>query len=53
MLFSRYQIAAAINRKLCDYAKEHPSAQEASEPTKTKYRIEDLEKRLDLMKQFI
>ena len=53
MLFSRYQIAAAINRKLCDYAKEHPSAPEPSEPTKTKYRIEDLEKRLDLMKQFI
>ena len=50
MLFSRYQIAAAINRKLCDYAKEHPSA---PEPLQTKYRIEDLEKRLDLMKQFI
>lgn len=50
MLFSRYQIAAAINRKLCDYAREHPSSPETPQ---TKYRIEDLEKRLDLMKQFI
>ena len=48
MLFSRYQIAAAINRKLCDYAQSH------SEPkTNDKYRVSDLEKRLDLMKKFI
>lgn len=57
MLFSRYQIAAAINRKLCDYAKHHPAEKESPVPQKTDtthlHRVDDLEKRLDLMKQFI
>ena len=57
MLFSRYQVAAAINRKLCDYAKHHP-AKEESHPLQVDdnshlHRVADLEKRLDLMKQFI
>lgn len=51
MLFSRYQVAAAMNKKLCDYAKRtNPSSNPI---TMQKYRIDDLEKRLDLMKQFI
>ena len=51
MLFSRYQVAAAINRKLYDYAKR---TNPPSNPITThKYRIDDLEKRLDFMKQFI
>lgn len=52
MLFSRYQVAAAINRKLCDYARQHPAVQQAKD-TSHLHRIDDLEKRLDLMKQFI
>jgi ATP-dependent Clp protease protease subunit len=57
MLFSRYQIAAAINRKLCDYAKHHPANKGTPAPqardTTHLHRVDDLEKRLDLMKQFI
>ena len=57
MLFSRYQVAAAINRKLCDYAKHHPVKKESPSlqvnDTTHLYRVADLEKRLDLMKQFI
>ena len=57
MLFSRYQVAAAINRKLIDYAKYHPDKKESPVPqakdTTHLHRIDDLEKRLDLMKQFI
>ena len=52
MLFSRYQVAAAINKKLCDYARNHPAAPKAQDTTHL-HRIDDLEKRLDLMKQFI
>ena len=52
MLFSRYQVAAAINKKLCDYAKQHAANPQAADTTHL-YRVEDLEKRLDLMKQFI
>ena len=57
MLFSRYQVAAAINRKLCDYAKHYPDKEE-SHPLQVDdnshlHRVADLEKRLDLMKQFI
>lgn len=63
MLFSRYQVAAAINRKLCSYAKKHPALTEpedkpsdvtvAGSITTSQYRVADLEKRLELMKQFI
>jgi ATP-dependent Clp protease protease subunit len=57
MLFSRHQIAAAINKKLCDYAKHHPAEKESQIPqtndTSHLHRVDDLEKRLDLMKQFI
>jgi len=51
MIFSRYQVAAAMNKKLCDYAKRtNPSSNPI---TMQKYRVDDLEKRLDLMKQFM
>jgi ATP-dependent Clp protease protease subunit len=57
MLFSRYQIAAAINQKLINYAKHHPAEKESPVPqtndTSHLHRVDDLEKRLDLMKQFI
>ena len=52
MLFSRYQVAAAINKKLCDYARNHPATPQAKDTTHL-HRVDDLEKRLDLMKQFI
>lgn len=52
MLFSRYQVAAAINKKLCDYARNHPATPQAKDTTHL-HRVADLEKRLDLMKQFI
>jgi len=52
MLFSRYQVAAAINKKLCDYARKHPAAPHAEDTTHL-HRVDDLEKRLNLMKQFI
>ena len=65
MIFSRYQVAAAMNKKLCDYAKRTAALPDpetlsfdSSNPldstvTTEKYRIDDLEKRLDLMKPFI
>ena len=64
MLFSRYQVAAAMNKKLCDYARRTAALPDSemissnNNPpdnvvTTQKYRIDDLEKRLDLMKQFV
>lgn len=63
MLFSRYQVAAAMNRKLVSYARHHPAIPKPEEKssdgdvtdniTTNQYRVADLEKRLDLMKQFI
>jgi ATP-dependent Clp protease protease subunit len=57
MIFSRYQVAAAMNRKLCDYAKHHPVRKESPslqvDDNSHLHRVADLEKRLDLMKQFI
>lgn len=57
MLFSRYQVAAAINKKLIDYAKNNPPAKDTTMPQEENnshlYRIDDLKKRLDLMKQFM
>ncbi|MDY6335179.1 MAG: Clp protease ClpP [Lachnospiraceae bacterium] len=57
MLFSRYQVAAAINKKLCDYAKHHPAKEESLslqiDDNSHLHRVADLEKRLDLIKQFI
>ncbi len=57
MLFSRYQVSAAMNKKLIDYAKHHPAEVESPKPQDKDvthlHRIDDLEKRLDLMKQFI
>jgi len=50
MLFSRYRVAAAMNKKLCDYVKTHGPEPEAADDT---HRIDELEKRLDLMKKFI
>ena len=50
MLFSRYRVAAAMNQKLCDYVKTHEPEPEAADDT---HRIDELEKRLDLMKKFI
>lgn len=61
MLFSRYQTAAVINRKLCDYVKEHEQEpepeqtaepEERPEPTNVR-KVDDLERRLDFMKQFM
>lgn len=53
MLFSRYRVAAAMNRKLIDYVRAHE--QPASEPENTKplRKVDDLERRLDFMKKFI
>jgi ATP-dependent Clp protease protease subunit len=48
MLFSRRQIAAAVNKKLCDYASAHTA--DKGHPL---YRADDLEARLDLLKSFI
>lgn len=57
MLFSRYQVSAAMNKKLMDYAKHHTAEKESTKPQDKDvthlHRIDDLEKRLDLMKQFI
>lgn len=50
MLFSRYRVAAAMNKKLCDYVKAHEPEPFTKDDT---YRIDELEKRLDLMKNFI
>ena len=50
MLFSRYRVAAAMSQKLCDYVKTHEPEPEAADDT---HRIDELEKRLDLMKKFI
>jgi ATP-dependent Clp protease protease subunit len=60
MLFSRYQVAAATGRKLLDYCKEqeakdakpHLAADLHKEPHHS-YQIDDLERRLDLMKHFL
>ena len=48
MLFSRSQVAAAVNKKLCDYASAH-----TADESHTLYRADDLEARLDLLKPFI
>lgn len=53
MLFSRHRVEAAMNRKLCDYARKHPAVPQTEEDTTHLYRIDDLEKRLNLMKKFI
>jgi ATP-dependent Clp protease protease subunit len=57
MLFSRYRAAAAMNKKLCDYCREHsekpPDNEKQAKVYNTGRSVEDLEKRLDLMKQFI
>lgn len=50
MLFFRYRVAAAMNQKLCDYVKTHEPEPEAADDA---HRIDELEKRLDLMKKFI
>ena len=50
MLFFRSRVAAAMNQKLCDYVKTHEPEPEAADDT---HRIDELEKRLDLMKKFI
>ena len=39
-----------MNQKLCDYVKTHEPEPEAADDT---HRIDELEKRLDLMKKFI
>jgi ATP-dependent Clp protease protease subunit len=48
MLFSRRQVAAAVNKKLCDYASAHQT--ENKYPL---YRVDELEARLGLIKSFI
>jgi ATP-dependent Clp protease protease subunit len=57
MLFSHYQVAATINKKLIDYAMNNPPVKDITMPQEENnshlYRIDDLEKRLDLMKPFI
>lgn len=60
MLFSRYQVAAATGKKLLSYCKEHETkdakphlpADLHKEPHHS-YQIDDLERRLDLMKHFL
>ena len=57
MLFSRYRVAAAMNKKLCDYYREHsekpPDNGKQAKIHSMGRSVEDLEKRLDLMKRFI
>jgi ATP-dependent Clp protease, protease subunit len=60
MLFSRYQVAAATGKKLLSYCKEHETTDAKPQPhadlhteTHHTYQIDDLERRLDLMKHFL
>ena len=55
MLFSRRKVAAAINKKLCDYAAacEAKTPAQTAEPITHRYKVKDLGTRLDLIKHFI
>ena len=61
MLFSRHQVAAAFNQKIADHVralepepvKESETMNKPAHEPEPRYKVADLEKRLDLMKQFI